>query len=183
MSWIKLKKLSPIALFLVSSWLLFSGFGTGYVPFDKTTTKPGDTIAQAKKAVRIMDVGFFEDNYVKPKDEFWVCYFWATWCLNCVRNHNILAQMDQQFRDQHVRMISLSLDAKKNKWLKFLDDHPADWEQVYLADFRFSRQFKKSFGDLSALPQMFLIDKTGKVRRIQFLNQLKSELQKAIEEG
>lgn len=186
MKWNKFKSRPfHIGLFLGLISILFLSFrpkgeiNDGFTNF----IEPKDTVLVTKTATRIMDAGYFEENYGKPKNEFWVCYFWATWCLNCVKNHNILAQMDKQFRDQHVRMISLSLDSKKGKWQKFLEDHPADWEQVYLADMRFTKKFRKDFSDMEGLPQMFLIDRTGKPRRIQFLNQLKSELQKAIEEG
>ncbi|MBI3234970.1 MAG: TlpA family protein disulfide reductase [Bacteroidetes bacterium] len=134
-----------------------------------------------KQAIKEMDVAYFMDNCTKPKNEIWVCYFWATWCMNCVKSHGILASLDQEFKNQHVRLISLSLDQKKGKWEQFIAEHPAEWEQAYLADTPFDKKFRKTFGSIENLPQLFIIKRDGTATRVKYLNQLKSELQKLLE--
>jgi len=139
-------------------------------------------LTDSKPAMKELNVDYFMDNHAKPKNEIWVCYFWATWCANCVKSHEVLSGLNQEFKDKQVRMISLSLDKKKSKLEAFIAEHPSDWEQVYLADTPFDKSFKKAFGDVTNLPQLFIIDKTGKATRVKYLNQLKSELQKVLEQ-
>ncbi len=138
---------------------------------------------QENPAMREMEVDYFLDNYDKPKNEIWICYFWATWCVNCVRTHGVLKQLDNEIRNQHVRLVSLSLDNSKKKWHKFMIDNPATWEQMWATDMRFDRKFRKKFGDIEKLPELFIINRNGNISRVRYLNQLKSELQKVIEGG
>ena len=137
---------------------------------------------QESKPIRELDIVYFLDNYSKPKNEIWVCYFWATWCLNCVRSHEILAGLDKELNNQHIRLISLSLDNKKRKWEEFIQTHPASWEQTYAADTPFDKKFRKNFGSMPNLPQLFIIKRDGKPYKVKYLNQLKGELQKILEE-
>lgn len=136
-----------------------------------------------QQEIRELPIEYFLDNYSKPKNEIWVCYFWATWCLNCVNSHHILENLDAEFRKQHVRLISLSLDEHKSKWQKFIQEHPASWEQTYAADTPFDKKFRSYFGNIKSLPQLFIIKRDGSNQRVKYLNQFKTEIQKVLEEG
>jgi alkyl hydroperoxide reductase subunit AhpC len=136
-----------------------------------------------KNDFRELPIEYFLDNYYKPKNEIWICYFWATWCMNCVNSHKILEKLDADFKSQHVRLISLSLDENKSKWQEFIQEHPALWEQTYAADTPFDKKFRTYFGNIKTLPQLFIIKRDGSPQRVNYLNQLKTELQKTLEEG
>ena len=91
-------------------------------------SKKGIEDSSAKKGYTKMEVDYFLTNYNKPKNEIWVCYFWATWCMNCTRTHRTLSQLDQQFKASNVRLISLSMDKKKKSRLsgkEAADDVPS----------------------------------------------------------
>ncbi len=145
-----------------------------------STSSITDTVA--KRRYTKMEIDYFLKNYNKPKNEIWVCYFWATWCMNCTRTHRTLSQLDQQFKASNVRLISLSMDKKKKKWSKFLDENGADWEQIYATGMSFDKRFVRDFGSITALPQCFIIYRTGEVKRVKLLNQLRDEIMKAIEQ-
>ncbi len=134
------------------------------------------------KHFTIMEIDYFLKNYNKPKNEIWVCYFWATWCMNCTRTHRTLSQLDEQFKASNVRLISLSMDKKKKKWSKFLEENGAEWEQIFATGMSFDKRFVRDFGNITALPQCFIIYRTGEVKRVKLLNQLRGEIMKAIEQ-
>lgn len=173
--------------------LLLAVFGFAFIALNFKTApekqpdniKNGFAVLQdstAKKVIPMMSVDYFLKNYNKPKNEIWVCYFWATWCMNCTRTHKTLAMLDQQFKASNVRLISLSMDKKKKKWSTFLEENGADWEQIYAAGMSFDKRFVKDFGTINALPQCFIIYRTGEVKRVKLLNQLRDEIMKAIEQ-
>jgi thiol-disulfide isomerase/thioredoxin len=161
--------------FLTLSIIIFLST-TSFVP-QKQQQKPIQS-----SGIREMETDYFLDNYDKPKNEIWVCYFWATWCVNCIKNHDILEQLDKQFKDQHVRVISLAPDDKRDTWENFLMKHPSGWEQIYATDLAFTKKFRKTFGVITKLPQMFIIKRTGKTQRVKLMNQLRTTLQQIIEE-
>lgn len=137
---------------------------------------------QEAPAMRELDIVYFLDNYAKPKNEIWICYFWATTCLHCVQSHDALEKLDGEFKNRHIRLISLSLDRNKSVWEKFINKHPASWEQTYASDTPFDRKFRKYFGNITTLPQLFIIKRDGTSYRVKLLSQLKGELQKLVEE-
>lgn len=162
--------------------LHFTPSPTKQIISPKTDSSPNTEDSSSKRKYTMMEIDYFLKNYNKPKNEIWVCYFWATWCMNCTRTHKTFSQLDQQFKASNVRLISLSMDKKKKKWTKFLEENGADWEQIFATGMSFDKRFVRNFGNITALPQCFIIYRTGEVKRVKLLNQLRDEIMKAIEQ-
>ena len=97
-------------------------------------------------------------------------------------SHHIEINGKSENRYYYPILKTLSLDNKKRKWEEFIQTHPASWEQTYAADTPFDKKFRKTFGSMPNLPQLFIIKRDGKAYRVKYLSQLKAELQKILEE-
>ena len=98
----------------------------------------------------------------KDKQYVLVC-FWASWCTPCIKNIPLLKKLDDTYRSKGLQLISISIDVEEERWKFALMKNPMPWLQTctlqkYMAD----QTIMKNFA-VDAVPQYFLIDKTGKV--------------------
>ncbi|MDR2844303.1 MAG: AhpC/TSA family protein [Candidatus Symbiothrix sp.] len=87
--------------------------------------------------------------------------FWASWCAPCIKEMPILAQLYEDYKDQGLEIISISLDENKLKWRKAIEKHNMSWIQIING-----KQQKDDIANLygvSAIPHTILIDKEGKI--------------------
>lgn len=73
-------------------WLLANGVPLGYYTYEQ-----------------------FEKLLKGNNDTTYVVNFWATWCAPCVKELPHLQQLYEQYKDQKVHLILVSLDVEKNK--------------------------------------------------------------------
>ena len=87
--------------------------------------------------------------------------FWASWCGPCRNeNPNVVAAY-AQFKDQNFTIYGVSLDNKKDAWLKAINDDKLTWTQV--SDLKgWSSSAAAAYG-VQSIPTNFLIDPNGKI--------------------
>ena len=85
--------------------------------------------------------------------------FWASWCGPCRKeNPNIVAAY-KEFHDKGFNVLGVSLDKKKENWIKGIKDDHLDWLQV--SDLLYwNSQIAKLYG-IRAIPSNYLIDSNG----------------------
>lgn len=81
----------------------------------KTTTNSSEFVA-----VTIDDIPTVDYNGLKPTLEFkdgntYVVNFWATWCAPCIKELPYFENVNEQYKDNNVKVILVSLDFPKQK--------------------------------------------------------------------
>ncbi|OQP47458.1 hypothetical protein A4H97_08170 [Niastella yeongjuensis] len=87
--------------------------------------------------------------------------FWASWCHPCrAENPNVTAAF-HQFKDKGLNILSISLDADRQRWLDAVTHDKLEWLQVSNLK-GFDDEVAVKYG-VHAIPSNFLIDPNGKI--------------------
>ncbi|MFH6995070.1 redoxin domain-containing protein [Flavobacterium sp. FlaQc-48] len=85
--------------------------------------------------------------------------FWASWCGPCRKeNPNIVAAY-KEFHDKGFNIIGISLDKKKENWIKGIKDDNLNWLQVSELIY-WNSEIAKLYG-VRAIPANYLVDSKG----------------------
>lgn len=87
--------------------------------------------------------------------------FWASWCVPCRQeNPNVLAAYEK-YKDKNFKVLGVSLDEKKDAWLKAIAEDKLPWKQ--LCDFKASKSEVTQMYNISSIPANILVDPNGKI--------------------
>jgi len=85
--------------------------------------------------------------------------FWASWCGPCRReNPNIVAAY-KEYHDKGFNIIGISLDKKKENWVKGIQDDHLDW--MHVSDLLFWNSAIAKLYGVRAIPANYLVDSKG----------------------
>ncbi|KQB42706.1 TlpA disulfide reductase family protein [Flavobacterium aquidurense] len=85
--------------------------------------------------------------------------FWASWCAPCRKeNPNIVAAY-KEYHDKGFNVFGVSLDKKKENWIKGIQDDHLDWLQVSELIY-WNSEIAKLYG-VRAIPSNYLVDSKG----------------------
>ena len=87
--------------------------------------------------------------------------FWASWCVPCrAENPNVIAAYEK-FKDKGFQVLGVSLDEKKDLWLKAIAEDKLPWTQV--CDFKAAASVVTKAYNVSSIPANVLVDPNGKI--------------------
>ncbi|SKB39474.1 Peroxiredoxin [Sphingobacterium nematocida] len=85
--------------------------------------------------------------------------FWASWCGPCrAENPNLVAAYEK-YKDKNFTVLAVSLDTKKDLWLKAIEEDKLPWTQV--CDFKANKSEVSIMYDISSIPANVLVDPNG----------------------
>jgi thiol-disulfide isomerase/thioredoxin len=93
------------------------------------------------------------------KGKYVLVDFWASWCGPCRAESPNLVKAYDQYKSKGFEIFSVSLDEKKERWLKAIKDDGYTWPQA--GDLKgWDNEVAAQFG-ISGIPFNFLVDPNG----------------------
>lgn len=87
--------------------------------------------------------------------------FWASWCAPCREENPTVLKAYQKFKDKNFEIISISLDDKKEPWLKAIEADGLPW--IQLSDLKGWKNAVARLYGVTSVPQNLLLDPNGKI--------------------
>ncbi|MCZ4224864.1 TlpA disulfide reductase family protein [Pedobacter rhodius] len=86
--------------------------------------------------------------------------FWASWCHPCRDENPNLVKQYNLYKNRNFTILSVSLDERKEDWLKAIKEDKLPWKQV--SDLKRNNEAKVKYG-VQSIPDNFLVDPDGKI--------------------
>jgi thiol-disulfide isomerase/thioredoxin len=87
--------------------------------------------------------------------------FWASWCGPCRQANPSVVRLYKKYKDQGFEVFGVSLDNKKNAWIKAIKQDKIKYTQVN-DNGGWSSSVAATYG-VEQIPTSFLLDKNGNV--------------------
>ena len=95
------------------------------------------------------------------KGKYVLLDFWASWCGPCKPQIPFLKAASEKFRDKNLVVVGVSLDSKKESWLKAIEKHGLNW--INASNLKgWSEPVARAYG-ASAIPFNVLIGPDGTI--------------------
>lgn len=116
--------------------------------------KPAIDFTQNDNRGNPVQLNSFRNKYV-------LLDFWASWCIPCREQNPSLKKIFLEFRKMGFRIISVSLDADKRKWLDAVKKDAMTW--INLSDLKGWANAVAIKYNVEDIPKNFLIDPKGAI--------------------
>jgi peroxiredoxin len=87
--------------------------------------------------------------------------FWAAWCRPCRMENPNVVRAYQQFASKGFEVYGVSLDRKKEDWVKAIEADGLPWAHV--SDLKYFQSEAASLYNITFIPASFLLDPEGKI--------------------
>lgn len=95
------------------------------------------------------------------KGKYVLIDFWASWCGPCRKENPNVVKAYNEYKDKGFTILGVSLDQKKEPWLKAIEKDQLTWTHV--SDLKFwQNEVAVQYG-IQSIPANLLIDPTGKI--------------------
>ena len=83
--------------------------------------------------------------------------FWASWCGPCmIENNETIKPLYEKYKDKGLTVVGVSLDHKREKWLKAIRENNFDWLQI--SDLKaYESEYTQAYR-FNAIPQVFVLN-------------------------
>ncbi|MHB1922354.1 MAG: redoxin domain-containing protein [Chitinophagaceae bacterium] len=146
---------SPIVDSLYAEYQKFSNNAAAMEPASSLTVgQSAPDISLPSPDGKILSLSSFRGKYV-------LVDFWASWCPPCRAENPNVVKAYQAFKGKNFTIFSVSLDTKKQSWIKAIAQDHLTWNHV--SDLKGWNSAPAAAYGVTAIPANFLLDPQGKV--------------------
>jgi len=113
------------------------------------------------------------------KGQVVVIDFWASWCGPCRKENPHMVELYKELNPKGVEFFGVSLDDKKENWLKAIEDDGLTWKHA--SDLKGWKSAAAKLYGVNSIPATVVIDQNGTiVAKKVFGDELKAEVEKLL---
>lgn len=88
---------------------------------------------------------------------------WATWCAPCLREIPSLQEVEKDYKNKNLQVVSISIDEPKayDKWREMIEENSLGGIQL-MSDNNWASQFVQDYG-IQGIPRFILVDPEGNI--------------------
>lgn len=119
--------------------------------------------AIGKQAVSfsLEDVNGVKKDLAAYKGKYVLVDFWASWCGPCREENPNVVKIYNKFKDKNFDIISVSIDHKRDEWLKAVKEDKLPWLNL-IDEQADDKSIYRAYG-VTFVPSNFLIDPDGNI--------------------
>ena len=138
-----------------------------------------DVLYEEYKKIEHLELGKIAPNFEAPtpdgtivslndlKGKVTIIDFWAAWCGPCRKENPNVVRIYDQYHDQGLEIIGVSLDGERRQkdpkaaWLEAIKKDNLKWTQV--SHLKYFNDPVAQLYNISSIPATFILDKEGKI--------------------
>ncbi|HMZ79117.1 MAG TPA: TlpA disulfide reductase family protein [Acidobacteriota bacterium] len=145
-------------LFFIAALAFF--LPTVFMTMPNTTDPVQAAQAKAAPAFSLDNVNGGKVSLASYRGKVVVLNFWATWCGPCIAELPDFKAISSEFGPKGVQVIGLSIDGGPDVVKTFLQKNPLNYVVAMSTG-----KVSSSYGVTGSIPQTFIIDRKGKLRK------------------